>query len=531
MLKITTNTNKAHISVSSKGAQADIQVNNNPLKYYSLDAKESAREAQKQASIASQKLEEINQVFNNTQASLNTREEEILETLQEKQLEAIDAVNTAGALQIQAATEKVDEILSLNPADTNLSNLTEAGIETIQNAAFEKLNNPFFFGMSEYFNSAPNNLSWLKSEGQWNSKSVYPDYYDWLSEQRTKGTKQLYAWGYPSGDHTWTLTPNPQVGDPLYGWEPFRYSGTVTQVNGNTITFNNIYSTNNQTVTRDEAGDGEYFIAEFADIPVFLPSEITNTNYGYNYDYAWVINTTDETFRLPLKNGEETYIDWNSEQTILSLPFTVPFDSFVFVTCERKDNASDYGYITVNGKSCIAFENSAGYTVGSDTMQLLLKKGDVVNASGNSIFIFGKYYKAISNDSLYFYVGETIQNANLINAGVISEQLAGKLDSSNVKAYIVETYQNGASWYRIWSDGFCEQWGTITTNGGQYTSVNLLKSYSTNKYNLVLVDYVEGNANAYASSVQYQYNGRFTVYRNSGNTGLKINWNACGYIS
>ena len=531
MLKITTNTNKAHISVSSKGAQADIQVNNNPLKYYSLDAKESAREAQKQASIASQKLEEINQVFNNTQASLNTREEEILETLQEKQLEAIDAVNTAGALQIQAATEKVDEILSLNPADTNLSNLTEAGIETIQNAAFEKLNNPFFFGMSEYFNSAPNNLSWLKSEGQWNSKSVYPDYYDWLSEQRTKGTKQLYAWGYPSGDHTWTLTPNPQVGDPLYGWEPFRYSGTVTQVNGNTITFNNIYSTNNQTVTRDEAGDGEYFIAEFADIPVFLPSEITNTNYGYNYDYAWVINTTDETFRLPLKNGEETYIDWNSEQTILSLPFTVPFDSFVFVTCERKDNASDYGYITVNGKSCIAFENSAGYTVGSDTMQLLLKKGDVVNASGNSIFIFGKYYKAISNDSLYFYVGETIQNANLINAGVISEQLAGKLDSSNVKAYIVETYQNGASWYRIWSDGFCEQWGTITTNGGQYTSVNLLKSYSTNKYNLVLVDYVEGNTNAYASSVQYQYNGRFTVYRNSGNTGLKINWNAGGYIS
>ena len=39
---------------------------------------------------------------------------------------------------------------------------------------------PYFFGMSQYFESAPNNPSWVKSQGQYNSKEIYPDYYDWL---------------------------------------------------------------------------------------------------------------------------------------------------------------------------------------------------------------------------------------------------------------------------------------------------------------------------------------------------------------
>ena len=34
--------------------------------------------------------------------------------------------------------------------------------------------------MSQYFESEPNNISWLKSAGQWNAKAVYTDYYDWL---------------------------------------------------------------------------------------------------------------------------------------------------------------------------------------------------------------------------------------------------------------------------------------------------------------------------------------------------------------
>ena len=54
---------------------------------------------------------------------------------------------------------------------------------------------------------------------------------------------------------------------------------------------------------------------------------------------------------------------------------------------------------------------------------------------------------------LYYYVGETVQNANLIDAGRIGEQLANKQDKC---IHIIDTYVNGTSWYRIWSDGWCE---------------------------------------------------------------------------
>ena len=43
-----------------------------------------------------------------------------------------------------------------------------------------KINTPFFFGQSMYSDVAPDNASWLVSNGQYNAKTVYPDYYDWL---------------------------------------------------------------------------------------------------------------------------------------------------------------------------------------------------------------------------------------------------------------------------------------------------------------------------------------------------------------
>ena len=124
------------------------------------------------------------------------------------------------------------------------------------------LNNPYSLFDSKYSDHELNNLSWLKSEGQWNAKAVYPDAYDKLLKV---------------------------------------YNGTET-VEG-------------------------------------LSVKLSTEEYT---DYDFVLNTADETFRLPLKN--HTADDSNSVLT------------------------------------------------------------------------------------LYFYVGETVQNANLIDAGRIGEQLATKTD-------------------------------------------------------------------------------------------------------
>ena len=142
------------------------------------------------------------------------------------------------------------------------------GSETENNIINEiELNNPFSLFDSKYSDHELNNLSWLKSEGQWNAKTVYPDAYDKLLKVQN-GTETVEGLSVKLSTETYT-------------------------------------------------------------------------------DYDFVLNTADETFRLPLKT-------LHSDDTVDSL-------------------------------------------------------------------------------SLYFYVGETVQNANLIDAGRIGEQLADKVDTSNTQ--------------------------------------------------------------------------------------------------
>ena len=56
-----------------------------------------------------------------------------------------------------------------------------------------------------------------------------------------------------------------------------------------------------------------------------------------------------------------------------------------------------------------------------------------------------------------------------------------KTDLSEVHT-VVETYSSGSSWYRIWSDGWCEQGGVATINYEKTTVITLLKPYVTNAY-------------------------------------------------
>ena len=151
------------------------------------------------------------------------------------------------------------------------------GSETENNIVNDiELNNPYSLFDSKYSDHELNNLSWLKSEGQWNAKAVCPTAYEGLQVEYNTGIEA-----------------------------------------GTTVT---------------------------------LPSGVSYTKRGLSVklstetytDYDFVLNTSDETFRLPLKNH----------------------------------TADD----------------------------------------GNSVL------------TLYYYVGETVQNANLIDAGRIGEQLADKVN-------------------------------------------------------------------------------------------------------
>ena len=274
------------------------------------------------------------------------------------------------------------------------------GSETENNIINEiELNNPYSLFDSKYSDHELNNLSWLKSEGQWNAKAVYPTSYDKLLKV---------------------------------------YNGTETVVG--------------------------------------LSVKLSTETYT---DYDFVLNTSDETFRLPLLNGDEHIADYTNSTTIgNNVDFIVPQNGFIrnFVT-----NASGTSYASVNGVAII--EHCSNASVYNDSDIVKVSKGDIYHSyftSDSSVF-----YKAKGNGSLYYYVGETVQNANLIDAGRIGEQLATKTDMQQASGagmpsnkYIDLTVGATGSTYTAPANGWFSLLRVVSTANINITLTTNKKMYS-----------------------------------------------------
>ena len=95
---------------------------------------------------------------------------------------------------------------------------------------------------------------------------------------------------------------------------------------------------------------------------------------------------------------------------------------------------------------------------------------------------------------------------------------------------VIETYKNGSSWYRVWSDGWIEQGGTCTGTSAAVL-VNLLKEFEDTNY--FITNYMVSGG----SSTNYYYGDNkltartvssFTVVVSQAETWV-LNWYACGY--
>ena len=223
------------------------------------------------------------------------------------------------------------------------------GSETENNIINDiELNNPYSLFDSKYSDHELNNLSWLKSEGQWNAKATYPTAYDKLLKV---------------------------------------YNGTET-VEG-------------------------------------LSVKLSTETYT---DYDFVLNTADETFRLPLLDGSESLPSETKIKQTFGTDFNLPYNAFVSVSAYSSDANSD-GVLKVilpgDTVTHTIWQHDTGYNIYTSP---LMPKGTKVITSGGTGYLGVGYHKAQGNGSLYYYVGETVQNANLIDAGRIGEQLATKTD-------------------------------------------------------------------------------------------------------
>ncbi len=112
------------------------------------------------------------------------------------------------------------------------------------------------------------------------------------------------------------------------------------------------------------------------------------------------------------------------------------------------------------------------------------------------------------------------------------------IDLSNcTKPHIVETYVNGTSWYRVYSDGWCEQGGKLVrtiTNGGE-AQISLIKSYADTSYNIQVSGIHISNKWGYSSIGTGAITANsFYVFAagNSSPDGTQATyWETSGYIS
>lgn len=138
---------------------------------------------------------------------------------------------------------------------------------------------------------------------------------------------------------------------------------------------------------------------------------------------------------------------------------------------------------------------------------------------------------------LYFYVGNFTKSAESQTAGLKAELFNSKADIStpSIQApYIKNTYVNGTSGYRIWSDGYCEQWGNIpftATGGWASGTITFLKPFKDTNY------YINGRGNWNdRQSCGFGLNSKTTTAVNvtvAINTLTSENgaWRACGYLA
>ena len=228
--------------------------------------------------------------------------------------------------------------------------------ETLPAIREYKVNNSDFFGKSMYSDVEPDNASWLASNGSYNARAVYPDYYDWLVSHIGE-----------------TITAN--------GGKVVLSTGTIT-------------------------------------------------------DYDFVVNQNDQTFRLPLLNGEENLPSDRFDEVTLQAsnsPYTAPSNGWIYLQKISTASGQNVAF-QVRDADGHGYRGSRLYSSATNqylATQIFLKRGETYYTNYDSVSATGQYFRftyAKGNGTLYYYVGDTVQDASLINAGAVLGQLSNKAD-------------------------------------------------------------------------------------------------------
>ena len=132
--------------------------------------------------------------------------------------------------------------------------------------------------------------------------------------------------------------------------------------------------------------------------------------------------------------------------------------------------------------------------------------------------------------NLYYYIGDVLENADLINIARLEEKITDL--NSPSRGYLVDNYvDDSGNWYRIYSDGWIEQGGIILpqTRNDEFP-VTLLKPYTNTNYTLITNKSIDTNASGAIGGYSFwTHNKTETGFTTAIDPNVRCNWYACGY--
>lgn len=165
-------------------------------------------------------------------------------------------------------------------------------------------------------------------------------------------------------------------------------------------------------------------------------------------------------------------------------------------------------------------------------MDITYNKVDQTQLPINPSRVSASEYNQIAGSLMYI-----INASGLTPDSQNNEQLLNALKGIVISfPYIVETYSNGTSWYRVWSDGWCEQGGRFYNNANVANTINFLKEFKDTNFSVFINHGVSGS---YANTVSGRhadepYNFTTTGFKADTYPAAGLNtiqWEAKGYIN
>lgn len=309
------------------------------------------------------------------------------------------------------------------------------------------------------------------------------------------------------------IEPTRNIGQIIQSTLPLNDAG-LHLLDGSLISGNGIYS-----------DFYDYMVEKWQTYPQIFAGEQDWQSHVSTYGICgkFVLDEVNRTVRLPLITGfiEGTNSLADLEKfTQAGLP-NVKTNSF---------GTYGYGSVnggTVNGIGTDGVNNNCG-TNGGSGGHYCVHWIDL--SSANSIYGRSNTVQPQSIKVLYYIVIATSTKTDVeVDIDQIATDLSHKVDKLDLATVhcVIETYVNGTSWYRVYSDGWCEQGGgNITTSG----NVNFLKPFINTNYCLVGSIGYGVNSNTW-EHYDLQKTSTDYFYQNCCFDGYRlVSWYACGYI-